>query len=113
MKRFAILAAGMFAMAGAANAKCGTGQLDGNWHLYVPGVDVSEVVISNGQMTSPGSMDVFPITQTKSCKVSLTDAGLTIVGSSEAIPSSSSRKPRSIVFAVSNPIEAIFYLVRR
>lgn len=113
MKRLAILAAATIAMTGAANAKCGTGQLDGNWNFYIPGENVVEVAINNGQMTSPGLMGTFPISQTKSCKVSLTDTGLTIIGSSEAIPSDSSRKPRSIVFAVSSPIETLFYLVRR
>ncbi len=113
MKKLLFLFAATAAMASAANAKCGTGQLDGNWHLYIPGQSVAEVVINNGQMTSPGSVEVFPITQSKSCKVKITDDALTFVGTSEAIPSGSSRKPRSIVFAISVPAEAILYLVRR
>lgn len=113
MKKLIILFAALATSAGAANAKCGTGQLDGAWNLYSPGDPVSEVTINNGQLTIPGAPGPFPITQTKSCKVALVDGATTFRGTSEAIPSDSSRKPRSVVLMLTVPAELMFYLVRK
>ncbi len=85
-----------------ALAKCGTGQLNGNWRFSFNLESTADVTISNGILTIPGDGD-FPITQSKSCKVKLVVEGTTLIGSSEALSTGSTLKPRKIYIGSAAP----------
>lgn len=100
----------LLAMSQVAEAKCGTEQLDGNWLLLVPGRAVThEVTISAGMVFTNGSSQLpdFPIKQFENCRI----RAVSLFGSSEAIPTGSQRRPRTITLA-SDPVY-YYVLVRR
>jgi hypothetical protein len=78
-----------------AEARCGTSKLDGLWSYIINGDSVSDVVIKNGFVVFDDG-GKLPISQTRKCKVRLTNAGTVFAGSSEAIPETSGVKPRRI-----------------
>lgn len=92
-----------FAFGAPALAKCGTGQLNGNWSLSSNLSTTVDVTIANGTLTIPGEGD-FPITQGEKCKVTLVAGGTSLVGSSEALSSGSSVKPRKIYIGSTSPM---------
>ncbi len=108
-----ILVAGALCLATAlpAYAKCGTNQLNGNWHVLISDSGVTTATILNGSLTITG-LTPFPISQNSSCRVVVTDGGGQLVGSSESIAKSSSLKPRQIDVA-SAADDATMSLVRR
>jgi hypothetical protein len=86
-----------------ALAKCGTGQLNGNWTLSSDLSTTVDVTISNGTLTIPGDGD-YPITQGKKCKVTLVAGGTSFIGSSEALSTGTSVKPRKIYIGSTSPM---------
>jgi hypothetical protein len=99
----------MLALSQVAEAKCGTAQLDGTWLLLEPGfASAHEVVISDGTVFTSGSSPLpdFTIRQWESCRVK---AGA-LSGTSEAIPTGSQRRPRTLTLT---GISLYFYVLVR
>lgn len=111
MKTILTAAAVLVMAVSAAQAKCGTKQLDGVWHLSggVPGPFA--IVVTNGTWVTAPAGGSGTITQKKDCSVTLVAGEDYLTGYSDMVAAKNPRKPR--VIHVSGLATTIFTLLKK
>lgn len=107
MKKIIIAAATLIATTVAANADCGTNQLNGTWRSQsVDSANSQDFLINAGNF---GGIGV--ITQGSGCKITLTVAGATYIGRTENLKDTD-RKPLTMMFSQNVPGADIIVLFK-
>lgn len=111
MKKYILAIATLAAATAAAEAKCNTKALNGNWQFSAADGGNSSLVLFNDGIMTSGGMVVGTVTLNEKCKGAATIGGSVIKIRTERIEKSSAMKPNHMTFGFDDGAGGGFILI--